>query len=383
MNILHTEASTGWGGQDIRVAVEARQMARRGHKVLLACAPGCPLWREVEKQPAGVQLVPVEFGRKLNRQAVQKVRETIRHEKVEIVNTHSSGDGWSGAVAAWLEKRRAPRGLPLCVRTRHLSHGVKKSAANKLLYGPLTDFVITTGEALRETLLRDNGFSPAKVLSVPTGVDTQHFDPARWPRQAFRDEIGAPDGDWVWGLIAMIRRMKGHVVLAEAAAELLQTHPQARFAIVGDIPSQSPVRDEFESRLRELNIASRFHFTGYRDDVANVLAGCDGVVLPSISGEGVPQSLAQALAMQKPVVSTQVGGIGEIVRPGETGWLVPPEDAPSLAAAMRQAMDDTKLAHSFAQSGRQLMLSSYSLEAMTDQVEKLYWRLLAAQGSAA
>jgi glycosyltransferase involved in cell wall biosynthesis len=163
----------------------------------------------------------------------------------------------------------------------------------------------------------------------------------------------------------------------------LQTHPRSRFVIVGDIPSQSPVRDEFEGRLSELNIANSFHFAGYREDVANVLAGCDGVVLPSISGEGVPQSLAQALAMQKPVVSTQVGGIGEIVRPGETGWLVPPQDAPALAAAMRQAMDEAETARSFGENGRQLILNSYSLEAMTDQVEDLYRRLLAEQGCAA
>jgi glycosyltransferase involved in cell wall biosynthesis len=375
MNILHTEASTGWGGQDMRVLLEAQQMAARGHKVLLACARDCPLWNAAHKEPRGVQLVPLYFGRKLNRVAVRAVREIIRRENIEIVNTHSSGDGWSGAVATWLEKR-SRRGLPLHVRSRHLSHGVKNNAANKVLYGALTDFIITTGEALRETLLRENEFPSDKVLSIPTGVDTKYFDPSRWPRETFRKEIGATEGEWVWGMVAMIRRMKGHIVLAEAAALLLRQQPQVRLAIVGDIPSQSPVRDEFETRLRELDIFERFSFTGYREDVANVLAGCDAIVLPSIEGEGVPQSLAQALAMKKPVVSTQVGGIGEIVRAGDTGWLVPPHDAEALAHAMNEAMTQPEEAQLRAANGQQLIYRDYSVEAMTDRVEALYECLL-------
>jgi len=371
MRILHTEASTGWGGQDMRVLVEAREMARRGHDVTLACAPGCRLFELA--QAAELRVEPVTFARKLNRHSVAAVRKLIRKYDIEIINTHSSGDGWNGALAARLERKN---GRPLSVRTRHLSLPIKKSFANRILYEKLTDFVIVTGEALREQLMRENGIAGERIVSIPTGVDTDSFDPARHEREPFRREIGADDATFVWGMIAMIRRMKGHTVLAEAAAILLRERPNLKFVVVGEIPTESPVRTEFEAKLAELGVEHAFLMTGYREDVPQIMAGCDATVLPSLFSEGVPQSMTQSLAMAKPVVSTSVGSTPEIVRDGETGLLVPPNDAPALAAAMRRIMNELPAAQAMGRNGRALIEADYSLQAMTDQVERAYEKLL-------
>ena len=372
MRILHTEASTGWGGQDMRVLVEAREMARRGHDVTLACAPDCRLFELAKASDLRVE--PVTFGRKINREAVAAVRRLIGKYNIEIVNTHSSGDAWSGSMAARLSRKK---GRPLSVRTRHLSLPVKNSFANRFLYGKLTDFVIVTGEALREQLMRDNGMDGAHIVSIPTGVDTEDFDPARWQREPFRREIGADDDTFVWGMIAMIRRMKGHTVLADAAAILLKERPNLRFVIVGEVPTESPVRTEFEVKLEELKLGDKFVMTGYREDVPQIMAGCDATVLPSLFSEGVPQSMTQSLAMAKPVVASAVGSTPEIVRDGETGLLVPPGDAQALANAMRSIMDDRPAALEMGRRGRALIEAEYSLQAMTDQVERAYEQLLA------
>lgn len=377
MNILHTEASTGWGGQDMRVLWEAREMGRRGHKVVLACAAGCPLWEAA--QGTGIILEPVQFAGKLRWSDVKAVRGLIRKHAIEVVNTHSSGDGWSGAVAARLEKKRRPRGLPVCVRTRHLANKVKSNLPNNLLYNNFTDFIITTGEAVRRQFIAENSVTEDRILSIPTGVMVEEFDPAKWPRAAFRQEFKIPDGDFLWGMVAMIRRIKGHMVLAEAAALLLKERPQARFIIVGDIPSESPLRHEFETKLHELKIIDRFLFTGYREDVANTMAGCDAIVQPSLS-EGLPQATTQALSMAKPVAASAVGGLPEVVRDGETGLLVPPSDPPALAQAMQRIMDDPAAARAMGEKGRTLILQQYSLAAMTDRVEQVYRQLLAKAG---
>jgi glycosyltransferase involved in cell wall biosynthesis len=225
--------------------------------------------------------------------------------------------------------------------------------------------------------MRDNGMDGDRIVSIPTGVDTETFDPTRWDRQPFRCEIGVDDDTFVWGMIAMIRRMKGHTVLAEAASILLRERPNLRFVVVGEVPTESPVRTEFETKLEELQLGDKFVMTGYREDVPQIMAGCDATVLPSLFSEGVPQSITQALSMAKPVVATSVGSTPEIVRDSETGLLVPPNDAEALATAMRRIMDDVITAQEMGRKGRVLIEKNYSLQAMTDQVEQVYERLLA------
>lgn len=377
MKILHTEASTGWGGQDIRVIVEIQEMRRRGHEVTLACTPGSPIWLAAEK--GGLALEPITFGRKLTRSGVQTIQGLIRRHQPDIVNSHSSADGWCAAVAVRLSRRK---GLPRHVRTRHLSNPLKPNRANFLLYSKLTDYTLVTGEALRQNLIEINKLNPDRILSVPTGVDLTTFNPASYNRQDFRTEIGAAPDEFVWALVAIIRRMKGHLVLAEAAAEVLKQHSKARFVFVGGTTGPSPLPEQVRTKLCELGIEDRFTFLGMREDVPRILAGCDGVVLPSTHGEGVPQSLAQGLSMGLPVVASDVGAIGEIVRDSaayagqETGYLVPPSDPGALGAALLRTMSDTGETNTRTARGRELIHREYSLQAMTDKVEGVYHQLL-------
>jgi glycosyltransferase involved in cell wall biosynthesis len=377
MKILHTEASAGWGGQDIRVIVEIQEMRRRGHEVTLACTPDSPIWKAAEK--AGLALEPITFGRKLTWSGVRTIRQLIHKHQPEIVNSHSSADGWCAAVAVRLSRRD---GLPRHVRTRHLSNPLKPNRANFLLYSKLTDYTLVTGEALRQDLIKINGLNPDRILSVPTGVDLSKFDPANYDRADFRQEIGAAPEDFVWALVAIIRRMKGHLVLAEAAVEVLKAHPKARFVFVGGITGPSPLPEQVKAKLKEYGIEDRFTFLGMREDVPRILAGCDAAVLPSTHGEGVPQSLAQALSMGLPAVASNVGAIGEIVRDGaayagqETGYLVPPSDSKALAAALNRVMADPEETSRRTARGRDLIHREYSLQAMTDKVEGVYRQLL-------
>lgn len=354
----------------MRVLIEAREMMRRGHEVTLACTPGCPLWERATE--AGLPCEPVVFGKKLRRSAVAATRRIIKQRGIEIVNTHSSGDGWSGAIAAKLS------GV-ICVRTRHLSNPVRPNLLHQLLYGRLTDYILTTGEAVRQRMIDENGIDPKRIESVPTGVDVDLFDPARYERNAFRDEMKIGEDEFVWGMVAMIRRMKGHQVLAEAAAILLKAHPQTRFVIVGDIPSDSPVRADFEAKLAECGITDRFIMTGYRTDIASIMAGCDAIVLPSLASEGLPQSITQAMAMAKPVVGTDIGATPEVVLNGQTGYVVPPRDAEALAAAMEKVMSDPQGRAAMGANGRKLIVEKYGLNSMVDDVERVYERLLGSE----
>lgn len=368
MTILHTESSTGWGGQEVRILLEARAMQERGHRVLLACAPDCRL-----AQRAREWNLPVEgivFQRSIDGRAILRLRRLMRKERVDVLNTHSSKDSWCGGIAA-----RLARGVKV-VRTRHVSIPIKNNLPTRWLYTRLTDAIITTGEKLREQLIRDNGFRAERIVSIATGVDLQRFNPSQYSRQTVREEWGlAPDAPLV-GTIAMLRRMKGHNVLIEAAAQVLQQMPQAKFLIVGDIPSASPLKQQLEEQVARLGIGGSVIFAGYREDVPEILAALDCVVLPSTRDEGVPQSVAQALAMARPVVATDVGATAELIEDGVTGILVPPGDAAALATGILSTLREPEQASQRALVGQQRVRERYSVERMAEQVERLYERLV-------
>lgn len=370
MRILHTEASRGWGGQEFRILAEMRAMRARGHELWLAAAAGSPVAVGAEKD--GFPVLPLPFSGPADLGTVLGLRGALRRHRIDVLNPHSARDGWSSAVAGRLVPGAA------VVRTRHLSIALHNNWPTRWVYTRGCDHIVTTGEALRLRLMADNGLDGRRITSVPTGVDLQRFDPARHDRSAFRRELGAGDGEQLVGTVAMLRRMKGHPVLLAAAARVLAQRPGTRFVLVGDVPpTQSSVRTELEAQARALGIADRVVFTGYREDIPAILAGLDLVVLPSIKDEGVPQGLAQAMAMGRPVIATSVGAVEELVVPGRTGLVVPPGDEPALTAAILATLGDPAATAARTAAARSHVLDTYSVEAMALHMEQVYGQAIA------
>jgi glycosyltransferase involved in cell wall biosynthesis len=362
--VLHTESSVGWGGQEMRILLEAGALQERGHRVLIACAPDCRLAECA--RAAGLGVAGVAFRGALDWRAVRSVCRLLRDEQVDIVNTHSFIDGWVGAVAA-----RLVNGVKV-IRTRHLANPVSNRPLTRWLYTRLTDVLITTGEALRRRLIQENRLDPQKIFSIPTAVDLRRFDPVMHPRPGVRREIGIPAQAPLIGTIAMLRRMKGHDVFLDAAAIVRADIPEARFLIVGDIPSASPLKAELRERAARLGIQENVIFAGYRDDIPEVLADLDCVVLASTRSEGLPQVIVQALAMARPVVATDVGATSELIQHKVRGILVAPNDPSALAEGIVFVVREPELAAQWAQAGQECVRASYNLPHMADQVERVY-----------
>ncbi len=370
MIILHTEASRGWGGQELRILSEIRAMRLRGHTVLLAAAPDS----ELVQRTAGTADAPLvlPFKGKFDRATIRGLREIMRREKVDVLNTHSSIDGWNGALAC--------RTMPAVrlVRTRHLSIPVKRNWPTRWVYNR-PHALVTTGEALRLQLIRVNHLRPDKLLSIATGVDLTRFDPAAYDRLKVRREFAIPADAPLIGMIAMMRPMKGHVVLLAALPVIVAALPNVHVLIVGDVLDDNPMPQELRAEVARLGLSQRVHFAGLRQDIPDILAALDLKVLPSVSDEGVPQSLTQAMAMGVPVVSTTVGAIGEVVEEGVTGRQVKPHDVAGFAAAVIAQLTDRTTAQRLALAGQERVRRFYSVESMTRRTEALYDRLRAGQ----
>jgi len=358
VHIVHTEASLGWGGQEIRILTEAAGMIARGHRVELACPREARIFGEAPR--FGVPVTALPIGRKRPR-GVVALRRFLAARKVDAINAHSSTDTWLAAFARGLLSRPPP-----LVRTRHISAPVPRDAMTRWLYTKATTEIVTTGEAIRAQLIRDVGVAPSRVSSIPTGIDPARFAPA--DRDDARRALGLPAGVPLVGIVATLRSWKGHRILVDALGML--AHRDAQLVIVGD----GPQRDALRAQIGALGLGTRVRLAGNQDEVARWLAALDVFALPSYANEGVPQALLQAMLVGLPCVTTDAGAIGEAAIADHTAVVVAKENAVALAAGIDRVLDDPVLALRIAAAGRERALSRFSLAAMLDRMEAVFQR---------
>jgi glycosyltransferase involved in cell wall biosynthesis len=351
MRVLHTESSCGWGGQEIRILDEAQGMSSRGHEVGIVAPRESRIYEAALERGLRVRALPI--ARK-DLTGLLAIRRWLKSHPVDVVNSHSSTDSWLAALACATLAR-----APALVRTRHVSAAIPDNLPTRWLYRRATRHVVTTGEALRLQLLRDNGLSPERVTSVPTGIDTERFVPG--DREAARRLTGLPSGRRLIGIVATLRSWKGHRYLIEAVSGL---PPDVCLVIVGD----GPQRRNIESSIRQLGMGERVRLAGNQRDVLPWLQSLDVFALPSYANEGVPQALLCGL----PCVTTAAGSIGEIARNGATAIVVAAEDAADLRRGLERALGDAELGVRLGRAARAHCAASFGVQTMLDRMERVF-----------
>lgn len=262
--------------------------------------------------------------------------------------------------------------VPILISSRReLAHWKKKRHRwLENLGNRFVDRVVSCSEAAKNWALQNERIDPAKVLTLYNGVDLKRFDGTlRDPkiRLEFRVPVGVP----LIGTVANFSYEKGYPYLLDAVRRIHERRSDAWFLFVGS--------GRFEQEMRTEAAASgagkRIIFAGQRRDIPEILRGLDIFVLASLV-EGFPNVLLEAMAMARPVVATNVGGIPELVTSGEEGLLVPARDGKSLAEAVLSLIGDPARASRLGQRALQRIQAGFSLERMVDDYEKLYRTLL-------
>ena len=356
MKIVHTEASLGWGGQEIRVLAEAAGLAARGHEVLILTPREARIYDEALRRGLPVEALPI--GRK-DLRGFRAMRRWLAQERLDILNTHSSTDSWLGALACATLKHP-----PAIVRTRHISALIPNNLPTRWLYTKATDAIVTTGEALRAQLINVNRFSPERIYSVPTGIDPQRFCPG--DRARARAKLGLPLDASIVGIVATLRSWKGHRFLIDAIAALKR--PKVHLVMVGD----GPMRAALESRVAERGLSERTHLPGNQDDVVPWLHAFDVFALPSYANEGVPQAIIQASMTGLAIVTTAVGAIPEVAIDGKTAVIVKPQDVDDLAHGIARLLDDPVLRSRLGHAARDHARNRFGYQNMLDRMEGIF-----------
>ncbi|MBI5809744.1 MAG: glycosyltransferase family 4 protein [Deltaproteobacteria bacterium] len=360
LTIFHTEASLGWGGQEIRILKEAECMRKRGHRVIIIAEETSGILGRAKA--SGFEVVSMSFLKKDYPASFFRLLKLMKEFAPDVVNTHSSRDSWLAGLAA-----RASSAQPALIRTRHLSTPVAKGIASSIVYKSLPHRVITTAEAIRDNLIRINGCLPDRIVSIPTGVDLVLFNPLRHYKD-IRAELSLPDDTLLAGMVSVIRSWKGHDCFVEAAGILSKKFPDARFIITGD----GPRREAIEKMVKDKNLSGHVLMLGHREDIPDIMAFIDILVQPSYGNEGVPQSLLQAMAMETPVVVSDIRPLLEVVTDKVTGLVAKTKDPESLAEKIEALMRDKALRDRLGAAGRRLVVERFSMENMADAVERTY-----------
>jgi glycosyltransferase involved in cell wall biosynthesis len=363
LKIVHTEASLGWGGQEIRVIVELREMAKRGHETILIAPPDSDIFRR--GLDFHIRTLPLSMRRRDFFRNLGWLTNFFKTEKVDVVNTHSSRDSWLAGFAA----RRAE--VPLVIKTRHISARVSRNWMTRFVYQNLHDYILTTSKGIAQDMVQYNGYDASRISSIPTGIDLARFD-VKSRTLDLRKELGIPADAHLIGMVSVLRSWKGHPDFLRAAIKVKKQFPNAYFVIVGEGPRRGPIEDD----LLELGLEDFVFMTGHRDEIPQILHNLDVFVLPSYANEGVPQALLQALAVGRPVVATRIGGIPEVIESGKTGFLCSTQNPEELASHIVHLLKHPEEAAEMSTRGQASVRENHSLGCMVNRLEEVYSALL-------
>ncbi|VAX32838.1 hypothetical protein MNBD_NITROSPINAE05-198 [hydrothermal vent metagenome] len=361
LHILHSEAAVGWGGQEIRIIQETRMLLDRGHRVSIVCQPGSPIAeRCLAIEHPGFQFYSVAMPRPLSPTAFLTLLRLVKKIRPDILHTHSSIDSWlMSFIGKWLH-------TPI-IRSRHVSIPVKNIFPNNWLYSYFPEKILTSGEAIRKLLIGLNGVTEEQVMSIPAGVDMKRFDPGV-SGAAIRAELGLKPGQPLIGKIGVIRGWKGHIYFLEAVPLVLEKFPSARFIIAG----AGPGYEEIKERSRAPEFRGSVTVLGHREDIPEIIAAMDVMVLASFAGEGTSQVIPQAFAMKTPVVATTGGSIAELFHDGERGVLAEIKSGKSLAEGIVEILEKPDWAIDISENAYDYCKKELTWERKINQTVQVY-----------
>lgn len=312
-------------------------------------------------------------------QCLRALKRILAEFRPDVVHTHSAKGGFLGRLAA-----RAV-GVPVVV---HTVHGAPfhpyQNPLSRWLFRQLEryaaahcDLLVSVSDAMTE-LLVEAGVAPReKFVTVYSGMQVERFLEADVHRERMRARLGFEPHHVVIGKIARLFRLKGHEYLIAAAEQVARACPDARFLLVGD----GVLRRKIERRVVRAGLSDRFRLAGLvpPSEIPAMIGAMDVLVHTSLR-EGLARALPQALIAGRPVVSFDIDGAREVVRPGTTGYLIPPCQVQPLADALVQLCRDPALRSRLGAEGRRLLSEPFHHETMTRRLRQLYEQLLERRG---
>jgi len=305
--------------------------------------------------------------------ALLKIYRFLKREKPDIIHTHTSKAGLLGRLAARLAR------VPSIIHTPHghVFFGYFGALKTKIfilfekLASRITSKIVALTPREKSDYLSFKVTSEEKLAVIPSGIELHKYQHApREERSKLRKELGIAEHSAVVGTAGRLVPVKGPQFLLQAFKQVISEHPETYLVFAGD----GPLRKSLEKNAVDMDLAKNIIFAGWRDDMARVLSIFDIFCLPSLN-EGMGRVLVEAMALGKPVVASDVGGIPDLIIPGKNGFLVPPRNPGELARQILFLIKNREEAAKMGRTGKE-MVSAFSDEIMVKKIAELYEKAL-------
>ena len=367
LRVMHVVNSISLGGTE-KAILKITAGLTRSFEHSICCIRGC------DPKLIGCSLPPeqvVALNLPVSRFSffVPKLLHAIRAYKPDVVHSRN----W-GAIEAPLAARLA--GVPVVIHSEHgyeidsLSHTPVRQRWMRRLVCSLADAVFTVSHQLREFHTSQAGIRPDRIRVIQNGVDTKRFAPDPTTRMRVRTQLGIAPSDFVIGAVGRLVPIKDYATLVRAAGRLAVSRSDFKLLLIGDGPELLRLRQVAQSLP---GVAERLLLPGRRDDIPALLSCMDVFVQTSL-GEGMSNTVLEAMASSLPPVVTRVGGNPEIVTDA-CGWLFEPGDVERVSDVLGKLADDRSLAAVTGQAARRRAEEAFSNEAMLENYRQLYLEL--------
>jgi len=352
------------GGAERQAMFAARELTRQGRDVELI------YYHRVERgydtstmEGARVAYLPKD-GAYLR--FLLRLRDYFRKNRFDVVHGFKSSPSLYAGLAAWSTK--VP--VVLCgIRCEYDGEGLIRLGHRFI--DRLADGWVVNSIATTDSLVREIGVDREKIHVVYNGIEPHAFSSNLSDGEAKR-RLGIDPGCGVVSIVARLHPQKNHELLIETAARVVKTLPNTRFLVVGD----GDDRMRFERQAQSLGIAKNVMFLGTREDIPDLLAATDVSVLTS-HYEGLANSLLEAMAVGKPIVTTGYAGADELVTDGHEGFITPMGDADAMARRIRELLQDPSLRQRLGENGRRTVATRFEMPVMARNLYAVYEQCLA------
>ena len=360
MKVLHVLTDRNIGGAGRWLLYYLKYHNRDKFEVKVVLPHDSLLLPAVEELDVPVIAMEEMEDKSFDKKAMKALVKVFRQEKPDIVHTHASMTARMAARVAL---------VPQIFNTKHCMESAPGPLPKKIIRrgvnATFSDKIIAVSRAVRRSMVR-GGTHPEQIAVVYNGIERIPI-PSAEEKADLLASFGGKEGEKAVGMVARLEEVKDHETFLEGAKKVLENRKDVRFYVIGD----GSLREELERRVAELGISENVTFTGFLKDVEKIEAALDIAVITS-KAEALCLSILESMIAGIPAVGTDSGGVAEVIKHGENGFLIPIGDSDALANCLEELLVDDAKRKAFGEQAKKDAESTFLADKMTRRIEKLY-----------
>ncbi len=362
LKILFANSIQMFAGGEIWMLSTMQELRNRCHEITLLCRPDTELARRAQALNFNLFQLPIRGD--FDPVTIFQIYKWLKNHETDIILTNMDKELRLCGMAAKFVKPH-----PVVISRRGIDYPLKNKIHYRFSYNVLADLIVANSESTKRSLLKNAPWlNPERIQVIYNGINPDKYQPEN--TRDLRNELNIPPDAPLIGFVGQLDERKGLDNLLPAFKQLTHEIPEAVLLMVGT----GALQQRIETFITQNRLERNIHLTGFRNDIPNMMRTIDLLVLPSW-WEGFGIVIIEAMAAGKPVVTTNVSSMPEIVIHQETGLVVPVKDEQQLFQSMLEIVRNPEKSQKMGKRGKEVVLQKFTIAGMIDQYLALFYRL--------